>query len=238
LTSVEFVNAIRTLELETVIEELPPHAKLLEIGAGTGVQALELDRRGFDVTAIDLPSSNYREQRLWPIVDYDGRHIPFPDGAFDVVFSSNVLEHVADLPALHAEIRRVLKPAGECVHILPTHHWRLWTTGSAFAAAAKHLVRSRSGRDLRRAAGSALMALRQKRHGERGNLVTEYWYFRPGWWRRNFRDNGFEIVSDRPMGMFYTANDVLGSRLAVERRRRWARLLGSATHLFRLRKKP
>lgn len=48
----------------------------------------------------------------------DARAVALPSASVDVVFSSNVLEHVAaaDLPALHREMRRLLRPGGLAVH--------------------------------------------------------------------------------------------------------------------------
>lgn len=94
--------------------------------AGTGKQALELQRRGFDVTAIEIADSTYAAQRVFSIRDDDGRTIPLPGASVDVAFSSNVPEHVAHLPRLHAEICRVLAPGGSEIHVLPTHSWPLW----------------------------------------------------------------------------------------------------------------
>ena len=126
------LDALRKAEISKVLQYLSPGMKLLEIGAGTGRQAIELANAGFYVEAVELrsteiDSSQYAEGRVFPIVDYDGRHIPFPDHSFDIVFSSNVLEHVRDLVYMHGEIRRVLKCDGYAVHVLPTHAWRLWT---------------------------------------------------------------------------------------------------------------
>ena len=84
-----------------------------------------------------------------------------------------------------------------------------------------------------RRCGSGLV----RRHGERGNVVTELHYFRPAWWRRTFRRNGFELVAERPIGLFYTAERLFSRRLSWQRRRALARIFGSATHAFRLRKR-
>src|SRR5262249_57567979 len=121
VVSCEQLDGVRGAELDKVASLFPTGARVLEIGAGTGKQALELQRRGFDVTAIEIAESNYAAHRVFPIKDYDGRAIPLADASVDVVFSSNVLEHVTDLSRMHAEIRRVLAPGGTCVHVLPTH---------------------------------------------------------------------------------------------------------------------
>jgi SAM-dependent methyltransferase len=244
------LDALRRAEVERVVAWFPPGARILELGAGTGQQSGELAARGFDVAAIELAASNYADDRQFPITDYDGAHIPFPDRSFDIVYSSNVLEHVPDLAQIHREVRRVLRCDGRAVHILPTHSWRLWTTISAFptgiqcAAASRSQLRPRSPPSLseaRRLIGAGLRIGRhlaapfwQRRHGERGNLLTETWLFRPEWWRRNFRENGFEILRDEPMGLFYTGNMTFGARWSLARRARLARVLGSACHIFEL----
>jgi SAM-dependent methyltransferase len=249
--SLEGLHQIRDAEMDAVVSCFPPGARVLEIGAGTGYQALAIKQRGFEVEAIDLPQSNYTQDRLFPITDYDGRHIPFPDASFDVVFSSNVLEHVVELAPLQAEIKRVLRPGGSCLHLLPTHAWRFWTILSAFPAGLQKLWSMRSElvprrgpplRELRRLSGALYRAARHllsplfpTRHGEAGTAVSELWLFHPRRWRKSFRRDGFEIVRDRPMGLFYTGHLVLGGRTSIAQRTRMAGLLGSACHLFELR---
>jgi SAM-dependent methyltransferase len=248
--SVEHLNTLRKAEMERILSVLPPAGRLLEIGAGTGQQAALLAAHGYAVEAIELAGSNYSADRIFPITDYDGRSIPFPDASFDIVFSSNVLEHVPDLAAMHREIRRVLAPGGLAVHVLPTHSWRFWSTVSSvpdsllYALTLRRQLRpprhvnkeslgywwdawKQAGRHLRR-------PFEQGRHGERGNVISETWLFHPSWWRRNFAENGFRIVEERPMGLFYTGNMVLGPRWSLARRAKLARVLGSACHVFKL----
>lgn len=43
---------------------------------------------------------------------YDGVRMPYPDASFDVIVSTAVLEHVANVPGFAAECRRVLVPGG------------------------------------------------------------------------------------------------------------------------------
>ena len=74
--------------------------------------------------------------------------------------------------------------------------------------------------------------VRQPRHGERGNTITELWYFSPRWWRAHFEANGYRVVSARPSGLFYTGNMLFGSHLSIPARRHVAGWLGSACHLY------
>ena len=249
--SLAHLDRLRRAEIDALAADLPrPGARILEIGAGTGGRPPSSRGPATPSRRSRSRNLNYAQERLFPLTDYDGRQIPFPDASFDVVFSSNVLEHVPDLPQIHREIRRVLRPDGFCLHVLPTASWRLWTSLSAFPAALQHV--GALGRELgphgaptaaelrrlarvwRRAARHLGAPLVQRRHGERGSALSELWLFRPRWWRRNFRDNGFEVASERPMGLFYTGHMVFGARWPLERRARLARALGSACHLFRL----
>jgi SAM-dependent methyltransferase len=246
----DHLDAIRVAELDRIATLFPARVRILEIGAGRGKQALELQRRGFKVIAIEIAESNYASYRLFPIKDYDGRAIPLPDASVDVVFSSNVLEHVADLSGMHAEIRRVLAPGGTCIHVLPTHMWRFWTTLTSYLEAISFFVSSipqfvprsvpcetemrRLGEAWYRTARHTLGLCLPRRHGARGNVVSELWLFHPRWWRRNFQDNGFAVVADGPVGLFYTGEALLGLHLGITGRERLARVLGSSSHVFKM----
>jgi ubiquinone/menaquinone biosynthesis C-methylase UbiE len=232
LFSVDFVNKLRSVEVEKVAELLPAGARVLEIGAGTGRQARDLQARGFTVTAIEVPGSIYAGHRVYPIKDYDGRTLPFADRSFDAVFSSNVLEHVADLKKMHSEIARVLKINGCAVHVMPTHTWRFWTLLTsvpsgfqrAFSFGWKPVA-------ILRALASGFL---QKRHGERGNAISEIYYFHPFWWLKNFKQSGFVVTQHEPAGVFYTGNLLFGPRWSIEQRAKIARRLGSPCHIFKV----
>lgn len=248
--SPELLHDLREWEIARIVSYFPPGARILELGAGTGQQALALSQHGFQVDAIELPDSLYAGLRVFPIKDYDGFTIPFAEQTFDVVFSSSVLEHVPDLARLHSEIRRVLKRDGAALHVVPNHGWRFWTTVSAFPAAlqavgdmqAEVWPRRIDRTEMRRLASTWRRLVRhlvspffQHRHGERGNVISEMWFFHPNWWRKNFSANGFRIERQAPMGLFYTGNMAIGARWNVDTRVRLASVLGSACHLFVMR---
>lgn len=69
-----------------------------------------------------LPNSIGLDRVVLPGVDVVSdlsRRLPFGDGAFDVVYSDQVLEHVSDMVALMNEIHRVLIPTGIMVAHVP-----------------------------------------------------------------------------------------------------------------------
>jgi SAM-dependent methyltransferase len=52
-------------------------------------------------------------------VFYDGHHLPFKDGEFDSIFSSEVMEHIFNLEEILQELNRVLRPGGKMLITLP-----------------------------------------------------------------------------------------------------------------------
>jgi SAM-dependent methyltransferase len=110
---------------------LTPGMRVVDVGCGAlGLRALE---PGLDITGVDVAA---RPQYPGPFVQADAtERLPFDDGAFDLAYSSSVVEHVA--PARRAEfaaeIRRVARgwfvqtPAWsfpiEPHALLPFAHW-------------------------------------------------------------------------------------------------------------------
>ena len=94
--------------------------RLLEIGCGIGVDSIQLARRGFEVTAVDLTENALtvaRQLRAHRGVSIDFRlgnaeGLDFPDRSFDAVYSFGVLHHTPDIERSVAEVRRVLRPGG------------------------------------------------------------------------------------------------------------------------------
>ncbi|HTY98390.1 MAG TPA: class I SAM-dependent methyltransferase [Rhodocyclaceae bacterium] len=247
--NVEFLHVIREFEYCRILEQLPKAARILEIGGGTGYQARRLQQAGFDVVSIDLADSIYSDKLVFPVQPYDGRTFPFADQSFDVVFSSNVLEHVPDLPRLHAESLRVLRPGGFCLHVMPTGAWRFWTNLAHYvellqrlALASPRLVPrgfdAPARRRVRNAAAEMFNAAKHyrivPRHGEVGNAFSEIRTFGVRHWLRHFRGQGLTIRGHAPLHLFYTGHMVLGARLPVGLRAPLSRLLGSACHAYRV----
>ncbi|WP_152404108.1 class I SAM-dependent methyltransferase [Paenibacillus cellulositrophicus] len=90
--------------------------KLLEIGAGTGIDSLYFKDHGLKVTSIDLSSEMVRYCRERGLQAYvmDFYHLTFEDDSFDAVYALNCLLHVPknEIGGVLSEIKRVMKPDG------------------------------------------------------------------------------------------------------------------------------
>lgn len=248
--NIEFLHAIREHEYQEIVNRFTPGIRILEIGGGTGYQAKRLMRDGYVVESIDIPSSNYANQLEFPVKPYDGRNIPFSDKSFDVVFSSNVLEHVQDLPYLQDEIKRVLKLDGYCVHLMPTGTWRFWTTVTHYiefiqrlSGLAPRLIPKgfslKSFADVMGVLRLMVSILKQyaivPRHGEVGNAFSEMIDFGLGRWKKKFIKQFFIVNEVAPARLFYTGHMLLGPKLSLGVRQLLAKWLGSSCAIYVVR---
>jgi SAM-dependent methyltransferase len=257
-----FLESIRLAELRQIEEVLantiPVGAKILEIGAGTGWQARQLSVRGYKVSAVDIPSSNHGNARIWPITDFDGRHLPFPDKSFDLVYSSNVLEHVEDIVMLNTEIVRVLGNEGRAIHFVPTSAWRAWSLMAFYPALLLDVLRRvRSKLEVSRvrevpsiSPTEYAVASNQRpffvkfvrrivphAHGAAGTCFSELLRFSKRSWDKFFLTSGWTIISYNRNWLFLTGDMILGSRLSTECRRRLSHTLGCTAHLYVLKRR-
>jgi ubiquinone/menaquinone biosynthesis C-methylase UbiE len=110
-------------ELRTVFAELglQSDARVLDVGCGVGVAAGMLAAqlgRAARVVGIDLSLPHLhaaRQPREVSLLRADASQLCFRDGTFDLIWSCNTINHLADPVAALRAMRAALRPAGRVV---------------------------------------------------------------------------------------------------------------------------
>jgi ubiquinone/menaquinone biosynthesis C-methylase UbiE len=100
---------------------LPAGAAVLEVAPGPGYLAVELARRGYSVTGLDISQTfveiaTRNAQRAAISADFrrgDVASMPFADDSFDYVVCVAAFKNFPDPVAALNEVHRVLKPGAE-----------------------------------------------------------------------------------------------------------------------------
>jgi SAM-dependent methyltransferase len=233
-----------------------PGMKVLELGGNTGFQAAILTAWGCQVMSVDVHGP-CGEKRYFDMMEYDGLHLPVVDAAFDAIYSSHMLYYELDTPEFFAELRRVLKPGGLAIHIMPTCVWRVATCLTYYPYVVKrasvHLLRLAAGRTLQSAvaasantAGAGAAATRSRWWrwvvcGPLGPAPSALAEFR-AWQRtelnRLFAREAFETIAVCPLRLFYTGYELFSNSLPVSVRRLLSYALGSASAAYVTRRAP
>ena len=99
--------------------QVPPPARLLDVGCGTGLLAQRLAQEGYAVVGLDLSYGMLLQGgRRLRYVQGDGAALPFPDASFDATVTVAALHHIFEPRAVAATIRemlRVTRPGGAAI---------------------------------------------------------------------------------------------------------------------------
>jgi ubiquinone/menaquinone biosynthesis C-methylase UbiE len=123
--------------VEVVFEELLPEdingKSVLDVGCGTGWFSRRAHERGALVTSLDVGIALLRQTlnkvQVVPTIG-DALYLPFNDESFDIVVSSEVIEHTAGPGCAVIEMGRVLRPNGVLVLTCPNKVWQ-WSVDLA-----------------------------------------------------------------------------------------------------------
>jgi SAM-dependent methyltransferase len=101
-------------------------ARVLDVGCGEAHLTRELAQAGFRVIGIDVAEEPLRRGRArWPELDLRlvpaHGEWPLADGAFDLVWAGEVVEHVTDTLGFFSQVRRVLRSRGVLALTTPAH---------------------------------------------------------------------------------------------------------------------
>jgi SAM-dependent methyltransferase len=173
---------------------LLPGDRVLDLGCGAGRHAFEVYRRGARVVALDRNADEIAQVRDMfgamaaageapagssaTAVRSDALLLPFPDGAFDKVIISEVLEHIPADEAAIAEVARVLKPGGLLAVTVP-RWWPervCWALSDAYHEVEGGHVRIYRRRELLGRLRGASLAPRGTHHAHA--LHSPYWWLK------------------------------------------------------------
>jgi SAM-dependent methyltransferase len=106
--------------------------RVLDVGCGVGMYTAAFLRETPYVYGVEIERDRALEarERAAGVIQSPGEHLPFGDATFDVVFSHEVLEHVADDRACVVEMVRVTRPGGHIVIFAPNRLYFFETHGA------------------------------------------------------------------------------------------------------------
>lgn len=107
-----------------LLGEVEAGQQVLDVGCGEGWFSEALREVDAEPVAVDVAAEALRraERRVPGLVTRLWRHdepLPLEDGAVDVVWAGEVIEHVADVAPWLSELRRVLRPRGALLLTTP-----------------------------------------------------------------------------------------------------------------------
>jgi len=109
----------RTKGKDIAVSLVPPgnNGKALDVGARAGVQTRWLEERGYEVTSVDV------DPQFDECLKVDAnQRLPFDDDSFDLIWCSEVIEHLEKPDFALSELRRVTKPGGLLVLTTPNSY--------------------------------------------------------------------------------------------------------------------
>lgn len=115
-------------------------ALLLDAGCGTGEFSMAARDRGARVISVDIGPKllhRTRSKGIEHVVAADVAALPFAAGTFDVVLSSECIEHTPSPQASVGELTRVLRPNGRLAVTCPNRTW-YWSCAIADRLGIRH----------------------------------------------------------------------------------------------------
>ena len=198
--------------------------EILEFGSGQGFQVPYLQKLG-KLKASDI----YESQEIKNIAGINFTlcsitDTPFQDNQFDLIFSSQVIEHIEDLGRAFREMRRIGKPDCLYAFTVPTNWWLLVSVPAQYI----EKLRVVKKKMIKTAAKPGVQKIKKLKtdnsakihkslfkkicfillpfgHGVKQNFFSAYRAFKIKRWQKLFRDNSFEIIKTEPL-LLYSAS--------------------------------
>jgi SAM-dependent methyltransferase len=109
-------------KIQPLVKDLPKTAKILDIATGKGYLLPILSSWGFsDISAADINDENFIQDRIkYNFFKIDAnRPMPFQEGQFDLIISSETIEHVENPIDFLRQLKSFLKDDGLMIITTP-----------------------------------------------------------------------------------------------------------------------
>jgi SAM-dependent methyltransferase len=223
-----YLRDLRRREIELIFGHCPqnafPHG--LELGAGDGFQSTVLAPYVGQLVATDFRPQITRRSACPNITfatcDAERVDEQFDAASFDLIFSSNMMEHLPDPARALAGMSAVLRDDGIAVHVIPSPFWKFCHLAGFYPDAVLGRL-YRYQQRTRRAAEAAPVnppvgdeawdnnpksssrprpylarLLWPAAHGASGSYLAEFRLFRRTHWTALFESAGFRLVHALP----------------------------------------
>lgn len=189
---------------------------LLDIGAGDGYMSVEMAKLGLKVIALDLSQialdhiANYKRQFNLPnitLVHGSAEKIPIKSNSIDYIVANAILEHIPNEAETIYEWKRVLKPGGRMMVVVPLSYRYLWP----FLWLVNYIHDKRFGH-LRRYNLNSLKNKFQMKiitHLYTGHLLKILWAILNLFFSSDLFDEKLEIIDDRKRYKKYGASNIV-----------------------------
>jgi ubiquinone/menaquinone biosynthesis C-methylase UbiE len=122
----ELAQAELPLRRRFLLQNIRAGERVLDLGCGQGDFTALIAQAGALPVGMEIAQAALaRAQARHPGLEFRlariGQPLPLEDNAFGVVWSSEVIEHVADTARWLSELRRVLRPRGKVLLTTPSH---------------------------------------------------------------------------------------------------------------------
>jgi SAM-dependent methyltransferase len=219
-----YLRGLRRREIEFIFGRCPhdafPHA--LELGAGDGFQSTLLARYAGRLVATDFRPQITRRSACPNITfatcDAERVDEQFAPASFDLIFSSNMMEHLPNPARALAGMRLVLRDDGIAAHVIPSPFWKFCHLAGFYPDAVLARLNRFQQRRNAQHAGSAAGAeewdnnpksdararpylarlLWPAAHGASGSNLAEFRLFSERYWRQQFESAGFLVAAVLP----------------------------------------
>ncbi len=201
---------VRRREFEFIIDALGSHTKFrkaLELGAGEGGQSITISKYCETLTCTELSETGnaligcFKAKNL-PNVNYelcDACDLSrFYQEKFDLIFSSNMLEHIPHPEMCLNECRKVLDVSGLMIHTMPTRQWKFWNCVVDCAKGRPHQI-----------------------HGVSKSHMQEWSAFSSARWKAVLSRSGFQVLSVVGLPFYFGHGPSPKSLLYIGNRLRW-----------------